>query len=84
VQVGNLPGAAVQAALGELVTREISWVGSYRFASELDEALVAMASGLDVSPVVTHQFDIDDAGIALATAGDRSTGSSKVLLRLSK
>lgn len=84
VQVGNLPGAAVQAALGELVTREISWVGSYRFASELDEALVAMGSGLDVSPVVTHQFDIDDAGVALATAGDRSTGSSKVLLRLGR
>ena len=84
VQVGNLPGAAVQAALGELVTREISWVGSYRFASELNEALVAMGSGLDVSPVVTHQFDIDDAGVALATAGDRSTGSSKVLLRLGR
>jgi L-idonate 5-dehydrogenase len=84
VQVGNLPGNAVQAALGELVTREITWVGSYRFADELDEALAAMAAGLDVSPVITHQFDVDDAVPALATAADRSTGSSKVLLRLGK
>jgi L-idonate 5-dehydrogenase len=84
VQVGNLPGTAAPAALGELVTREITWVGSYRFAGELDDALVAMASGLDVSPVVTHQFDVEDAEVALATAADRGSGSSKVLLRLGR
>ena len=30
VQLGNLPGTAVPAILGNLVTREITWIGSYR------------------------------------------------------
>jgi L-idonate 5-dehydrogenase len=82
VQVGNLPGTAVSAVLGDLVTREITWVGSYRFVDEIDDALRAMADGLDVSPVITHRFDLDRAAEALAVAADRGSGSSKVLLRL--
>ncbi|MEV0600586.1 L-idonate 5-dehydrogenase [Streptomyces sp. NPDC050315] len=82
VQVGNLPGTAVPAALGDLVTREITWIGSYRFVEEIDEALLAMHQGLDVSPVITHRFGIDRAAEALAVAADRTSGSSKVMLRL--
>jgi L-idonate 5-dehydrogenase len=82
VQVGNLPGTPAPAALGELVTREITWLGSYRFVEEIDDALQAMRAGLDVSPLVTHRFDLGQAAEALAVAADRSTGSSKVLLRL--
>ncbi|MFI8997300.1 L-idonate 5-dehydrogenase [Streptomyces sp. NPDC053542] len=82
VQVGNLPGVAVPAALGDLVTREITWIGSYRFVEEIDDALLAMQQGLDVSPVITHRFGIDRAAEALAVAADRSSGSSKVMLRL--
>ena len=43
VQVGNLPGAPAPAALGDLVTREITWIGSYRFVDEISDALKAMA-----------------------------------------
>lgn len=82
VQVGNLPGSAVPAVLGDLVTREITWVGSYRFVDEIDEALRAMSEGLDVSPVITHRFPLTQAEKALRTAADRKTGSSKVLLNL--
>ena len=35
VQVGNLPGTPVSATLGDLVTREITWIGSYRFVEEI-------------------------------------------------
>ncbi|MFE2938091.1 L-idonate 5-dehydrogenase [Streptomyces sp. NPDC059255] len=84
VQVGNLPGAAVSAALGDLVTREINWVGSYRFVEEIDDALLAMRDGLDVSPVITHRFALDRAGEALAVAADPASGSSKVMLRLGR
>ncbi|MEV7870556.1 L-idonate 5-dehydrogenase [Streptomyces sp. NPDC088124] len=84
VQVGNLPGAAVSAALGDLVTREINWVGSYRFVEEIDDALLAMRDGLDVSPVITHRFGLDRAGEALAVAADPASGSSKVMLRLGR
>jgi L-idonate 5-dehydrogenase len=82
VQVGNLPGSAVSAVLGDLVTREITWVGSYRFVHEIDEALHALRDGLDISPVITHRFPLDQAEKALITAADRGTGSSKVLLNL--
>ena len=82
VQVGNLPGSAVSAVLGDLVTREITWIGSYRFIDEITDAVAALANGIDVSPLITHTFDIDDAATALQVAGDRTSGSSKVLLRL--
>ncbi|GAA1172048.1 L-idonate 5-dehydrogenase [Streptomyces hebeiensis] len=82
VQVGNLPGAAVAAALGDLVTREITWIGSYRFVEEIDDALLAMRDGLDVSPVISHRFGLEEAARALATPADPASGSSKVMLRL--
>ncbi|SDT42122.1 L-idonate 5-dehydrogenase [Friedmanniella luteola] len=82
VQVGNLPGAPTPAALGDLVTREITWVGSYRFVDEISDAVAALAAGLDVSPLITHRFPLADAAEALRVAADRSTGSSKVMLQL--
>lgn len=83
VQVGNLPGQPAEAALGSLVSREITWIGSYRFVDEISSAVVALRDGLDVDPLITHTFELADAAEALAVAADRSTGSSKVLLRLS-
>jgi L-idonate 5-dehydrogenase len=82
VQVGNLPGSAVQAVLGDLVTRELTWMGSYRFSEEVDDAIAALAAGLDVEPLMTHTFGIEDAEEAMRVAADRGTGSSKVMLRL--
>ncbi|KNC20138.1 theronine dehydrogenase [Arthrobacter sp. RIT-PI-e] len=82
VQVGNLPGTPAPALLGDLVTREITWIGSYRFVEEITDALEAMAGGLDVSPVITHRFALDDADHAMRVAADRTSGSSKVMLDL--
>ncbi len=82
VQVGNLPGTPVSAVLGDLVTREITWIGAYRFVEEISDALVAMHDGLDVTPLITHRFAIERATEALAVAADRTSGSSKVMLRL--
>lgn len=83
VQVGNLPGRSASAALGNLVTREINWIGAYRFVDEISDAVAALRDGLDVDPLITHTFELGDAAEALAVAADRSTGASKVLLRLS-
>ena len=82
VQVGNLPAGEAPVALGQLVTREIEYVGSYRFVDEVTDAVQAMADGLDVEPLITHTFAIDEAQRAFETAGDRTTGSSKVLIEL--
>ncbi len=82
VQVGNLPGTAIPAVLGDLVTREITWIGAYRFVEEISDALTAMRDGIDVSPVITHRFDLDHAAEALTVAADPTSRSSKVMLRL--
>jgi L-idonate 5-dehydrogenase len=82
VQVGNLSAQPVTAVLGDLVGRELTWLGSFRFAGEMTEAIDLMAQGLDLTPVMTHQFGLDQVAEAVATAADRSTGSSKVMLRL--
>jgi L-idonate 5-dehydrogenase len=82
VQVGNLSAQPAAAALGDLVTREITWLGSYRFVDEMRDALDLLAGGLHVDPVMTHVFPIDRAREAMATAADRSTGSAKVMLKL--
>jgi L-idonate 5-dehydrogenase len=82
VQVGNLPGSAVPAVLGDLVTREITWIGSYRFVDEITDAIAAMQDGLDVGPLITHRFPINQAAEAISVAADHSSGSSKVLLQL--
>jgi L-idonate 5-dehydrogenase len=82
VQVGNLPGTPTPANLGSLVTREITWIGSYRFVDEITDAIAAMRSGLDVNPLITHRYPIDQAAAAIAVAADRDSGSSKVLIRL--
>lgn len=82
VQVGNLPGKAVAASLGDLVTREISWIGSCRFVDEITDAVAAMENGLDVTPLITHRYPINEAAEAISVAADRNTGSGKVLLQL--
>ena len=53
------PARPPSAALGDLVTREITWIGSYRFVEEIDDALRAMRDGLDVSPMISHRFALD-------------------------
>ncbi|MBT0768268.1 L-idonate 5-dehydrogenase [Kineosporia sp. J2-2] len=82
VQVGNLPGAEIQAVLGDLVTREITWTGSYRFVDEITDAVVALGAGLDVTPLITHSFDLEQAVEAMDVALDPASGSSKVMLRI--
>jgi L-idonate 5-dehydrogenase len=82
VQVGNLPGTAAPAVLGDLVTREVTWIGSYRFVEEMDDALGALRDGLDVTPVISHRFPLNRAAQALAVAADPTSASSKVMLRL--
>lgn len=82
VQVGNLPAGEVSAALGNIVTRELDYRGSYRFVDEISTALELMASGVDVTPLMTHEVELADALAGFQLAADRSSGSSKVMIRL--
>lgn len=80
VMLGLLPTGMQPAPLSLVITRELELVGSFRFNSEIDEVLDALADGsLDVGAVVTHVYPADDALKAFAVAKD-SAESGKVLL----
>ncbi len=81
VQLGLLPGGNVALPGNLIVAREIDVRGSFRFTSgEFEEALAALAGGLQVAPLVTAQLGIDVAPEAFELAADR-TASVKVQLR---
>lgn len=69
-------------ALGGIVTREITYRGSYRFVDEISDELRLMAEGVDVSPLMTHEVMLADALHGFELAADRSAGSSKVMIDL--
>jgi threonine dehydrogenase-like Zn-dependent dehydrogenase len=55
--------------------------GSFRFNTEIDDVLAAMAAGdLDVSPVLTHEYDVTDS-VEAFTVAKNAAASSKVLLK---
>lgn len=80
VLLGLQRAGDVAAPMAAAITRELSLLGSFRFAAEFDDVLAALASGmLDVSGIVTQEFGAADALEAFEVAADPSR-SSKVLL----
>ncbi|MET3899555.1 L-idonate 5-dehydrogenase [Devosia sp. UYZn731] len=75
VQIGTLP-AKVTAPLNTIMARELSYVGSFRFANVFGIALDLMASGrVDVSPLVNAVMPLDE----MAAAMDRAIGKDGVI-----
>lgn len=81
-QIGMLPGQDVSICLAPLAQKEITWVGSFRFNDEVDEAIQVIAAHREIAQVVTHVFEADQAAEAFAMGRD-SQESGKVLVRLS-
>ncbi|WP_336714433.1 L-idonate 5-dehydrogenase [Arthrobacter sp. USHLN218] len=81
VMVGLLPSGEQPALVSLTITRELELVGSFRFNDEIDDVIAALADGtLQADPVITHEYDADDALEAFGMARD-SASSGKVLLR---
>ena len=56
-----------------ITTKELSLRGSFRFHPEFATAVSLMQKGLiDVSPLITQTFPLEQAVEAFETAGDRS------------
>ena len=76
------PGASIlQLGLGgdmtlpvqAMTAKELSLIGSFRFHEEFFTGVSLMQKGLvDVSPLITHDFAMEEAVTAFETAGDRS------------
>jgi L-idonate 5-dehydrogenase len=80
VMVGLLPTGPQPVLISLAITRELDLKGSFRFNSEIDDVITALADGtLHISPVVTHEYPLSDGLEAFATAKN-SAESGKVLL----
>jgi L-idonate 5-dehydrogenase len=81
VQVGVTGELSVPVNM--LVGKEITWRGSQRFHEEFARAVKLIgARDIDVRPILSHTFPIDEALDAFLQAGDR-TAACKVQIALS-
>jgi L-idonate 5-dehydrogenase len=74
-------GTIIQLGLGgdmtlpvqAMTAKELTLRGSFRFHEEFATGVSLMQKGLiDVKPLITHEFSVDQAALAFQTAGDRS------------
>lgn len=80
VLLGLLPAGQQPFPVSQVITRELTVAGSFRFHSEMRPVLDALTDGsLYVTPVVSHSFPLDRAREAFAMAADAAS-SGKVLI----
>lgn len=73
VQVGMLPPGPAPVPVNVLQSREIDFLGAFRANKEFRHAVDLIVSGaMDVSPILSGTFPIEDARKAFELAGDRS------------
>ncbi|MGI9434083.1 MAG: L-idonate 5-dehydrogenase [Geminicoccaceae bacterium] len=81
VQIGMLPPGEVAVAANLLMAQEIDYLGSFRFHEEYAVAVKFLIAGkIDVAPLITGEYSLDDADEAFEVAADRGRGI-KVQLR---
>lgn len=80
VQVGI--GGETPVPLNVLVAKEINLKGTFRFNAEYAEAVKLINDGsIDVKPIITGRYKLEDAVAAFDAAGDRAK-SVKVVIEL--
>ncbi len=73
VQVGMLPPGTTPLPVNWLQTREIELVGAFRANDEFRAAVDAIVNGdIDVSPILSGTYALEDAVAALERGGDRT------------
>jgi L-idonate 5-dehydrogenase len=78
VQVGTLPHEPLPFVVNELMAKELDLKGAFRWGIEFDWAVDYLSSGrVDVRPLLSGQFPLQDAAKAFALAKDKSQ-STKV------
>ncbi|MEO8544899.1 MAG: L-idonate 5-dehydrogenase [Betaproteobacteria bacterium] len=72
IQVGILPGADVPVAGNQIMLKELTIKGSNQYTGEFERALqMIQGRRIDVMPMLTSQFTLDQADEAFALAADR-------------
>ena len=80
VQVGTLPHEPLPFVVNEIMVKELDFKGAFRWGMEFDWAVQYLSSGrVDVRPLLSGQFPLQDAVHAFELAKDKSR-STKVQL----
>lgn len=80
-QVGMLPDEARPINLAPFVSKEVTYLGCFRFDDEIDEAIDLLAHHPAIAEVITHVIPADDVTEAFTIARD-SQESGKVVVSL--
>lgn len=80
-QVGMLPNDKIAVNLAAFVTKEVSYIGCFRFNDEIGEAIELLASNPKIANVITHVIAADEIENAFDTAKN-SQESGKVVVAL--
>jgi L-idonate 5-dehydrogenase len=73
VQVGTLPAEGFQFPANQVMVREIDYVGTFRFGVEFDWSVRYLTERrVDVQPLLTAQFPLQDAETAFRLAADKN------------
>ncbi len=73
LQVGNMPAGQSPVAINFIMSKELRYLGSFRFGAEYATAVEEIVRGkMDLRPLMTHRFPLHDANAAFSMAQDRS------------
>jgi L-idonate 5-dehydrogenase len=81
VQVGNVPDENRPVNLAPMISKEIQLRGTFRFDTEVDDAIALLADHPEFSEIITHVFPFEETEEAFAVAAD-SEVSGKVLVEV--
>ncbi|WP_150959132.1 zinc-binding dehydrogenase [Microbacterium testaceum] len=81
VQVGMLPDDPRPVNLAPFISKEVCYLGAFRFHHEIDDAVRLLAADPGIETALTHEFALADAEEAFAAARD-SQRSGKVVFAL--
>lgn len=81
VQVGMLPDDPRPVNLAPFISKEVRYLGAFRFRDEIDRAVELLAANPVIENALTHEFALTDADEAFATARD-SQRSGKVVFAI--
>jgi L-idonate 5-dehydrogenase len=73
IQVGNLPAGQSPVAANLVMSKELRYQGSFRFTDEYAVAAEELgAHKIDLCPLMTHAFPLEEANRAFEVAHDRN------------
>lgn len=81
----GIPPIEMKIPIIEVNTREVDLKGLFRYANCYPIALRLASSGaVDVKPLITHRFKLEEAAKAFETSHSGAGGAIKVLIRCAK